>query len=109
MLLLLHVRQLAGIVSHHTNELSNVLTLHRCHSAVRWLSYVFALVTCLNKATLVANTVAADPFIQARCQQRNSGQGILWFGVPKRPTMTDTRSADGKPAAPKAADAGPSQ
>ena len=34
--------------------------------AARWLSFVFALITCLNKATLVANTVAADPFIQAR-------------------------------------------
>ncbi len=39
--------------------------LHCC-CAARWLSFVFALITCLNKATLVANTVAADPFIQAR-------------------------------------------
>ena len=68
-------------------------------AAARWLSYVFALITCLNKATLVANTVAADPFIQARCQQRNSGQRILWFGVPKKRLPKDAKlSEDGKAA-----------
>ena len=73
---------------------------------MRWLSYVFALVTCLNKATLVANTVAADPFIQARCQQRNSGQRFLWFGVPSQPTMAgDDSAAVDKSAAGKGADA----
>jgi len=71
---------------------------------------VFALITCLNKATLVANTVAADPFIQARCQQRNSGQRILWFGVPKqRQTKQrqtkDAKLSDDRPANGKAADA----
>ena len=76
----------------------------RCGPAARWLSFVFALITCLNKATLVANTVAADPFIQARCQQRNSGQRILWFGVAKRRTPRDAvvsnhKLSDSKPAA----------
>ena len=64
---------------------------------------MFALITCLNKATLVANTVAADPFIQARCQQRNSGQRILWFGVPKERQTKDAKLSDDRPADGKAA------
>ena len=42
------------------------LTQRHTVCAARWLSYVFALISCLNKATLVANTVAMDPFIQVR-------------------------------------------
>jgi len=53
----------------------------------------------------VANTVAADPFIQARCQQRNSGQRILWFGVPKNRQPTDAKPTEDRLADGKAADA----
>jgi hypothetical protein len=44
---------------------------------------MFALSKAVDKAMLLANTVAADAFIQKRCSQRNSGQWILWFGQPQ--------------------------
>jgi len=81
----------AGVTNRATDA------LHR-YCAARWLSFVFALITCLNKATLVANTVAADPFIQARIHTQNryivyeftAGKGGVpfpWRVVGSNPSM----------------------
>ena len=63
--------------SHQMHHMVHPLVMHPlmlpvCACAVRWLSFVFALNQGVDTAMLLANIVAADPFIQ----RRGCGRGV---------------------------------